>query len=124
MSRCYAYKIAPIDVGFDHLVSVDDYILYLARYEVNRLLDFISSWDFAKNLAIDAGWEGDIREGPFVFFLPFPDSSEMSFAFIFKQDNNGDTMVVSPVSWNGYLNPAIVKSLQMNAYILQRSKRK
>jgi len=50
MSRCYAYKIAPIDVGFDHLVSVDDYILYLARYEVNRLLDFISSWDFAKTL--------------------------------------------------------------------------
>ena len=97
MSRCYAYKIAPIDVGFDHLVSVDDYILYLARYEVNRLLDFISSWDFAKNLAIDAGWEGDIREGPFVFFLPFPDSSEMGFAFIFKQENNGDTMVVSPV---------------------------
>ena len=71
MSRCYAYKIAPIDVGFDHLVSVDDYILYLARYEVNRLLDFISSWDFAKNLAIDAGWEGDIREGPFVFFFVF-----------------------------------------------------
>jgi len=71
MSRCYAYKIPPIDVGFDHLVSVDNYILYLARYEVNRLLDFISSWDFAKNLALEAGWEGDIREGPFVFSYLF-----------------------------------------------------
>jgi len=82
MSRCYAYKIAPIDVGFDHLVSVDDYILYLARYEVNRLLDFISSWDFAKNLALEAGWEGGYQRRSICFFLPFPDSSEMCFAFI------------------------------------------
>lgn len=39
-------------------------------------------------------WEGDIREGIYVFSVPDPDKVAMSPGFIWKQDNNGTTFVI------------------------------
>jgi hypothetical protein len=40
------------------------------------------------------GWEGDLREGPFVVLLPFADCFE-PVALLGKQDNNGATFCVT-----------------------------
>ena len=43
------------------------------------------------------GWEGDIREGPFIAGLPTNETGNDGHIMIaWKQDNNGDTFVVSP----------------------------
>jgi hypothetical protein len=54
------------------------------------------SWILAQKLALEIGWEGDIREGcgPFVSVLPQPDVD--NFLIAWKQDNNGTTFVASP----------------------------
>ena len=51
----------------------------------------------AFELAKKVGWEGDIREGPFIAGLPTHDTGDDGhFMIAWKQDNNGDTFVVSP----------------------------
>lgn len=46
-------------------------------------------------LMTERKWEGDFTEGPCVFALP--DANVAKVAFVWKQSNNGDTFVVSPV---------------------------
>lgn len=49
-------------------------------------------------LAKKVGWEGDIREGPFVAGLPTDMiANDGKIMIAWKQDNNGDTFVVSPI---------------------------
>jgi hypothetical protein len=51
----------------------------------------------AYELAKKAGWEGDIREGPYVAGLPTHETADDGhFMIAWKQDNNGDTFVASP----------------------------
>lgn len=50
-----------------------------------------------KELAHDLGWEGDMREGPFVSVLPDPQTGGALLLTAFKQDNNGITFVGSQV---------------------------
>ena len=40
-------------------------------------------------------WEGDVRGEVYVFTIP--DENEMSLGIVWKQDNNGDTFVISDV---------------------------
>jgi len=62
-----------------------------------------SRWCLAKYLAGKVGWEGDIREGPYVAGLPVasgPDKDDFTnseFLIGWKQDNNGRTFIASPV---------------------------
>jgi hypothetical protein len=43
------------------------------------------------------GWEGDVREGPFIAgLMPPEDGKEFTFAVAIKQDNNGWIYVWSP----------------------------
>ena len=98
------YELNPIDYGWSNLRTVQQTIAEIAntneeaaqRYEVNAdgVRDFLSAWDAAQLAASGHGWEGDFREPPRVFWLP----KELSFehGFVFKQDNNGATFVVSP----------------------------
>ena len=54
-------------------------------------------WKQAQKLATEAGWEGDIREGPYVTVVPDGESGGLSPVIIaWKQDNNGTTFVASP----------------------------
>lgn len=49
-------------------------------------------------LAKKVGWEGDIREGPFIAGLPTDETGDDGKIMIaWKQDNNGDTFVASPL---------------------------
>jgi len=54
--------------------------------------------------ALRIGWEGDIREGPFVGALPIYESGRLSPVLMaWKQDNNGTTFAASPfpLPWLG-----------------------
>ena len=51
----------------------------------------------AKRLALNAGWEGDMRDGPYVSALPDLDCTGLCPILIaWKQDNNGTTFIFSP----------------------------
>jgi hypothetical protein len=53
--------------------------------------------DKAFALAKEVGWEGDIREGPFIAGIPTHETADDGhFIIAWKQDNNGDTFVASP----------------------------
>lgn len=101
----YVYEIAPIDFCWEMLHSVEDVAAKLARADAAELTGkggsglpscehFLKTWTNAKFIAGEAGWEGDIRTGPAVFWLP--GDTDFDFGFVFKQNNNGSTFVVSP----------------------------
>jgi hypothetical protein len=102
----YAYAVSPIDIGWEHLPLAEEVTADIARQEAAEVvheypgaygvLEFLSAIKEAKAEARKVGWEGDYRDAPCVFWLPSPDSSDMRYAFIWKQDNNGTTFIVSP----------------------------
>jgi hypothetical protein len=48
-------------------------------------------------MALEAGWEGDIRHGSGPFVCPLPDGDCGSeYLIAWKQDNNGSTFIASP----------------------------
>ncbi len=96
-----AYYINPIDFGWENLKPVHETVGVLAQEEsynndINSkaIKSFIRNWKLAKEKAKNSGWEGDFREPPKVFWLP--SETEFVYGFVFKQENNGDTIVVSP----------------------------
>jgi len=96
----YAYYIHPIDFGWENLKTVSQTVSDLAKEDqyndlnTEELQSFFQNWELAKESAIECGWEGDFRNPPCVFWLPGEES--FKYAFVFKQENNGDTIVVSP----------------------------
>lgn len=101
-----AYEIIPIDFGWENLQTVGEVASRIGAAEGKAraegfdpatdpaLSEFLSLWEAAKRLASDAGWEGDFREDPRVFWLP--EENRFAPGFVFKQDNNGTTYVVTP----------------------------
>jgi hypothetical protein len=93
----YAYHLPPIDFGWNHLKTVSETITNFTHdeeYEC-KISEFLRIWELSKNLSEEILWEGDFRESPRVFWIP--SELKMIFGFVFKQDNNGSTFVVSPV---------------------------
>ena len=98
------YELGPIDWGWENLKTVAQTVAEIAKTseeieesnDVNAqgVRSFLESWESAKEAAASSGWEGDFRHEPCVFWLP----GEVNFVhgFVFKQDNNGTTFVVSP----------------------------
>jgi hypothetical protein len=68
--------------------------------------DHCSIRERAFSLARKIGWEGDIREGPYVIGLPVQqgDGGDTYIILGWKQDNNGETFIASPVElpWLGH----------------------
>lgn len=109
----HGYMISPIDYGFRYLRSIEEFrdlarLEDLAQYEglgqyqgfpntfTRATLDrFDLNFEAAKRMAADLLWEGDFREGPFV--MPVLVELEVGYAFVWKQNNNGSTFVISPV---------------------------
>jgi hypothetical protein len=60
------------------------------------------SWVKAQELAKKAGWDGDIRDGPYVTVLPLPPGPS-PVVIGWKQDNNGNCFIASPykLPWLG-----------------------
>ena len=103
----HAYYIEPIDWGWSHLKTIDVTLAEIAAgnesdYENplkndirgNDVRHFLDAWEKAKEEAKKVGWGGDFRTPPRVFWIP--SGQYMECGFVFKQDNNGDTIVVSP----------------------------
>ena len=108
----YAYSMEPIDFGWEHLITVEDYLKTLAvdeafaklqKYpsESDSVDDFLVAYSDAQSAAAEQGWDGDIRGKAYVFFLPLPGLGSFRYGFAWKQDNNGVTFITSPValSW-------------------------
>jgi hypothetical protein len=58
---------------------------------------FLADFAYALRLAKDTGqWEGDYNYEPRVFWSPDPDLFRFSYGFVWKQDNNGTTFIISP----------------------------
>ncbi len=98
----------PIDYGWEDLESFEEVAAKFARHdaalevaeeelEERKLPKLWSSLKRAYELAREEGWEGDFRgySHPKVFFVPGTNNT-MEFGFVWKQDNNGTTFVVSP----------------------------
>jgi hypothetical protein len=105
-----AYCIMPIDLGWDYLPTVREFAERLAMAEVDIMLTqetrsgllldkFIADFKEAQKLAMQVGWEGDFRGEPHVFCIPI--ESQIAYGFVWKQDNNGSTFVVTaePMPW-------------------------
>ena len=99
MAKVHIYVLSPIDywLGWmkeaDYLASAKDYDdmignTFVDDYKALKLKAFAQ--------AKSVGWEGDIREGPYVTGLP-SDSGEVYVMLGWKQDNNGTTFIASPV---------------------------
>lgn len=109
----HGYRISPIDFGFRYLRRLEEFrdlarLEDLAQYEgLGQYQGFTSTFsratlerfdlnfEAAKRMAADLLWEGDFREGPFV--MPVLVELEVGYAFVWKQENNGSTFVISPV---------------------------
>jgi hypothetical protein len=97
--------ISPIDFGWGYLRTVDDVGAQIAREQLEgkwihkvgsaySFEEFSSAWEQALMEAKAAGWEGDFKYPPLVFWLP----SDLTFVYGFVFSNTGDTFVVSPVA--------------------------
>lgn len=104
------YVLPPIDFGWEQLKTVRETLSSIDNASgesdscadgdigSNSVMTFVQDWEDAKHAATDVGvgsWEGDFRDPPRVFWVP--DEGSFTYAFVFKQENNGNTYVVSPV---------------------------
>ena len=99
----FVYAISPIDFGWEHCPTVSEFAGQIARLEFDNIGygsrgdfdEFVKNFEKAKELALAKGWEGDIRGEAHVFQVPV--EGAFAYGFAWKQDNNGDTFVISPV---------------------------
>jgi hypothetical protein len=98
--RLYVYYCAAIDC-WDGWVTEAEFIAVGNRPDLMEQTEDLAAFYRFKTraffLAKECGWEGDIREGPFVAALPSPGGIDALYVLAWKQDNNGDTMIASPV---------------------------
>ena len=104
------YAVSPIDNNWDFLPTVKDVAKRIAIAHAAHAVEhgmgsspfvitvdeFLGKWEAAKVAASEKGWEGDFRNEPAVFMIP--QDVDFLFGFVFKQENNGTTFVVSPVA--------------------------
>jgi hypothetical protein len=92
----YVYRFLPIDDSH-HWTHPSAIFNENGKDGFRSLNEFNEVFDIGKVTARFLGWEGDIREGPYVSILPSYDSgSESPFLIAWKQDNNGECFIVSP----------------------------
>lgn len=107
MNHWNIYPINAIDFGWDNLPNVEEVAGRIAKTQASFIIqgygdenadplgDFLRDYKKALELGGSRGSEGDNREETRVFWLPM--ENNFAYAFVWKQDNNGDTFVVSPV---------------------------
>lgn len=99
----FVYAITPIDFGWEYCPTVSEFAGQIARLEFGKsgfgekgnFNRFVKDFEEAKELAKKRGWEGHFRAEARVFQIPVEGSFEYGFAW--KQDNNGDTFIISPI---------------------------
>ncbi len=96
----YGYVVAPLDY-FDGCINLDDFIKnYQAKSIVNddfqkynEIYEILTK--LLESMKFSDWWEGDLKESIQVFSIP--GDGETDIGFIWKQNNNGTTFVVSPI---------------------------
>ncbi|MFT3756458.1 MAG: hypothetical protein QM769_11040 [Pseudoxanthomonas sp.] len=102
----HVYRLPPIDAGWGHLESVKETLAAIAdeidefsapdNFNAMEVSDFLCAWKAVKEEVGKRGWDGEFRLEPRVFWLP--SEGELAYGFVFKQENDGTTFVVSPYS--------------------------
>lgn len=101
-----AYEVAPIDLGWEFLPTVEEIGSKIAKSEAEaevkghasgpyNYATFMKHFDEAKDAASNIGWYGDYKKYAMPRVLFFPDETEFGYGFVWKQDNNGMTYVIS-----------------------------
>lgn len=105
-----AYQISPIDSGWQFLPTIREFAIKVAEDEISfaagrreepvfTMADLKRDLERAKKLAVKLGWdEGDYSGGggePRVMLIPGSNNS-LVYGFVWKQDDNGETYVISP----------------------------
>ncbi len=96
LGKFYVYCITPIDL-WHPLLPLEIHLAEMYRNgNLNGALGLEAFVEQAKEaiVASDQGWEGDVREGPYIVFLPF-DVQTGPGAVCLKQNSNGTTFVAS-----------------------------
>lgn len=88
--KLHVYSLAPIDFWSGWTKAEHAVDEYFTQSDLDAL------WAKASDLALDAGWEGDVRSGPYVAGFPDPDTGGPAVMIAWKQENNGTTFVASP----------------------------
>lgn len=86
----YLYSCNPID-WFDGCLSLDRAYGEIEDFSLPRLLKCLI-WMF-----VHKQWEGDLSQEPFVFFIPAPQKCSPCYGYVWKQNNNGQTFIASPI---------------------------
>lgn len=97
----FVCRLAPIDHWSGWQRPEDVFKIRVDDEERHTAEHWASLWQEARRLAEMLGWEGDIRQGPYVTVLPVVDGWVSPVIVAWKQDNNGTTFVASPyeLSW-------------------------
>lgn len=98
--KLFVYAVPSIDY-WEGWIAEKDFMLSCLQdatvdWGLMRLGEYAELRRHAMALAKRAGWEGDIRQGPYVAALPNGDC-ESDLMIAWKQDNNGETFIVSPL---------------------------
>ena len=115
MRKLYGVELEPIDFGWTMNKTVEEMLTELKIFdrdeEPNVKMDYEDFWKLWEETKIFAhnrlGWEVEFREKPEVAFVPTRGNGiDINFKpiFIFKQDNNGISFIVSPINI-GFLFP-------------------
>ncbi len=103
-----AYNISPIDIGWHNLPTVQEVALKFAEEDVMAKLSattsendsadfFLRNFEIAKSCASSLNWDGDFRSEPRVLWLPSEAEGCFLYGFVWKQNHNGDTFIISPI---------------------------
>lgn len=87
MDTFHAYHVAACDQGWENIPTVDSGM----KLTTNSAL-----WENILKAARKVGWDEKFQIEPHLFFLPDEDGFQTAFAW--KQVDNGDLIVISPVS--------------------------
>lgn len=99
----YIYALAPIDF-WSGCLSEAQYLAIMERDDPKHIADvYMPFRERALAAATRAGWEGDMRQGPFISALPTDAGNHPDVVLAWKQQNNGSTFVacVHQLPWLG-----------------------
>lgn len=103
--KMFVYQVSPIDFWNGWIGEKEFLMSYVedhthGRYAdldmlAHRIKEYSTFREGALALAKRAGWEGDIRDGPYVAAMPYGDC-ESKFMIAWKQSSDGTTFIASP----------------------------
>ena len=102
--KLFVYGMEPLDC-WDGWTLATDYkfapSVYFPDLSCGHWLtkkEFDAVYSEAQILAKMEGWDGEVRDGPYISGIPaFPGDGCPQFLIGWKQDNNGTTFVASPI---------------------------